>query len=374
MKFVAIFSCVVCMWIGSADAETVTKPMKAAYESFKGLQVFLRDPSAFSDPQNDGIIRSQLQRLESSFHKIDTIDSKFKTEPGFVQTVDLVNAMLNDATMRFKSGKKEYSLWRMRTLSSHCITCHATYNSQLQFHDSADAPAAMSDLQRVDFYLSTRQFGKAKELLAAAIKNEQSSYRKMQLVRRWLVVETRSSGDLKGARSTLLVLLPHMKLPPSDLQEVEAWIASLAKWEAETRLPQDFAQSESMMRRAFSQDPLDRSVDPVAVLRASASLHALLARKSLTGDQRARALYLLGLGYNSLPLFFIDELPEVYLELCIEEFGGTTEARLAFDLYQDIVTARFSGSGGTNVPSDVVVRLMELYKKAHGIPEFEGKV
>jgi hypothetical protein len=89
---------------------------------------------------------------------------------------------------------------------------------------------------------------------------------------------------------------------------------------------------------------------------------------------RSKALYLMGLAYSKLPLFFINELPEIYLERCIREAPGTSEAKKAFELYKDLVLVGYSGSGGTNVPSDVRLELQELHELSQGVKRFDPRV
>ncbi len=374
-KYLPIF--LVCLAMNAprtAGAQTISKPMAEAYASYKELQQYLRDSEAFANPKNSQAIQSQLEQLQKSFHTVDEVDSKYKSEPGFVPTLKLVDDMLEDALSRFQQGKIDYAFWRMRTLSSHCVTCHATYNAKLVFQDNQEPPAGMTSAEQAEFFLSTRQFNKAKALFFKAVKEEQSSYAKMRLLRSWLVAETRSEGDPAGTRATLITLLPDLQLPLADTEEVQSWIASLERWRKEPNMPESFARAETIIRGAVSPDPLFHEIDFVALLRGTSILHHLMTQKSLKPHERARALYLLGRSYNDLSFYFINELPEMYLETCIEEFGGSKEAKAAFKLYEEIVIGRFSGSRGTHIPSDVAAQLRELYDRANGIQKFEGKV
>jgi hypothetical protein len=67
-------------------------------------------------------------------------------------------------------------------------------------------------------------------------------------------------------------------------------------------------------------------------------------------------------------------LPDAYLIQCIDEFPGTDDAKRAFTLYRELVVLAFSGSGGTDLPTDVRVKLMELHDKAFHVVKLDGRV
>jgi hypothetical protein len=117
-----------------------------------------------------------------------------------------------------------------------------------------------------------------------------------------------------------------------------------------------------------------RPTDAVSLLKAAGGLHQHVYGGHASGPQRARALLLLGSVYDELPLFFLPELADIYLEQAMNEFPGSPEARTAYVLYEERVTRAFSGSGGTDLPTEVKVRLMELKRLANGVPEARGKV
>ncbi|MBN8551241.1 MAG: hypothetical protein J0M12_18155 [Deltaproteobacteria bacterium] len=357
-----------------AGAEGLRPSMDKAYENFKELQVYMRNASSFSNPQNSAAISANLEALLRNFHGLAEVRSPYKNEPGFLTSLKLVTEMLKDATNRFNENKKDYAFWRLRTLSNYCVNCHVTYNATAAFADSGTVPQGLSEIQKVDFYLATRQLEEARRTLAKALTTSQSDYLKMALLRRWLVVEVRSVGKPADTYVNLSALSSKLQLPRAEAGEVGQWTASLKKWAEEKPSAKDLSTAERILKASLSGDYFSQQVDSVGLLRSTALLHAVLAQPGLKSADRARTLYLLGLGYSQLSLFLIDELPEMYLEACIVEFPGTPQAREAFDLYEQVMTARFSGSGGVYLPSDAEAHLSELHDKAYGIPSFNGKI
>lgn len=356
------------------SAERVKDKMIEAYSAFRALQPYLNDASKFQDAKNDMLIKKQLSSLNQTFHRLESIDSKYHDEPGFVPTLKLVNDMLDDVTTRLSEHTKVYTFWRLRTLSNHCVTCHVTYNAKLFFDAKDKSLAGLSHSQQADFYLSTRQFKKATTYYLAALQGNQTDQSAIEVLKRWLVVETRVSPDPRGAYTTLKRLLPNLKLSPFEKEEANSWLLSLKAWSEDHVATNSVTDVEKLFHRTLPGDLYRQEMDAVSILRGTVALHRLIEQRKISGPERARALFLLGFGYNKIRSFLINELPEMYLELCIEEAIGSEEAKSAFRLYQEIVTESFTGSGGTHLPSEVKLKLMELYNKAHGIPEFVGKV
>ena len=358
---------------GLVLAEEVNKEMLGVYAAFKKLQPFMAKSGGFEDPANQSEIKSLLQTISQKFHTVDEVSSRYQKEPGFNATAKLVHEMLDDSSKRFNEGNKSYALWRLRGLSTHCMTCHATYNVELNFRDKSSDIANLPAIDRANFYFSSRQFAEASKAYLEAIEKSPAQFDTIEALKKWLIVQTRVNANPKDAEKTLSLLLPKLKLPVYEQEEVQSWINSLKNWSSNKEQITGLPNAEQLIRQAVSIDPLSDKKDEVTLLRATAHLHNLLPTLKEKED-RSRALYLLGFCYNKLQSFFIDDLPEIYLRLSIEEFPGSKSAKAAFELYKEIVALSFTGSAGTDIPEDVQINLIELHKKAYNIPAFTGKI
>ena len=360
---------------GSAAAQTLTGPMKQVYDAFVTLQPYLADAKSFNNKDNSDEIFALLKELRSNFHSVESFKTKYNRQPGFKQSLSVITDVLSDSYNRFAEGKKDYALWRLRAVSNNCFSCHSTYNVELKFQDDRD-PALLSDSDRADFYLATRQSDKAKEILLKLIADPAHEARRMATIRKWLVLETRTNESPAAALSLLAKFQENLTFPQSDKEDISQWIASLKRWSNEKPTTKNSVDNAAnLIKHAAKSDGMFlRSVDEIAFLRATAMLHALLSKEILPPQERSRALLLLGYSYAKLPLFFIDELPEIYLQQCIDEFPGSENARESYRIYKDKIELDFTGSAGTEIPSDIIVRLKELHDKAFGVPRFEGKV
>lgn len=362
----------------SKSSPTATAPaapkdnMDLVYAAFKGLQKFMYNRETFLDPANEQEISTLVKGLKGGVHRFGLSDTKYKDEPGFASTLKILNQMLDDARNRFDEGKKGYALWRLKTSANYCVACHTRYEVKVDFSDSDVDLDSLNKYEQGEFYLASRQFEKAKNAYLAAVLDPQLPFVRMDALRKWLIIYVRVYPDPQAAISQLNKLRPRAKFTHYEEEEIVGWLESLRRWqnEGQLRVPL-MAKAENLLRQGLGMnDPLSRKKGTVEILRATALLHRLLEDKSSEARaQRAHALYLLGLAYSELPFFFVNELPELFLEQVIREYPGTEEARNAFGIYREILTLGYTGSGGTRIPDDAQSELRELHDLAYGVPQ-----
>lgn len=360
--------------IRADDRDSIGTTMSRAYTAYKELQPYLSDAAAFEDPRNSQRVSRLVADLRDNFHTANSIGSEYHKEPGFTINLRLLLETLDDSLKRYREGAKPYAFWRLRRISQSCTSCHVTYNVALKFDDVTTKVAGLNQLQKADFYLATRQIDKAEIALQKALEEPTDVYSSIEIARKFLLLYTRVVPDPAKARDALRQAVSRLKLTKDQDQEIKGWLVSLELWATEsTKETLSLAGIESLIRQGVKEDLFEYRVDAVSLLRATSGLHALLHGKTLTSQERSTALYLLGYSYNKLPLFFIDEFPELYLQQCIEEFPGTSDAVRSYKLYKEIILLGYSGSGGTHLPGDVAARLMELHDKAYGMLTIGGK-
>ncbi len=360
----------------ASGAAPVKESMAAVYESFKGLQKFMFNRDAFIDSSNEKEIAELINGLRAGIHRVGLSNTKYQDDPGFESTLKVLNEMLNDARNRFFEGKKGYALWRLKTSANYCVSCHTRHEVPVEFSDSNVTLPTLNSFEAGEFYLASRQFEKAQASFMKAVLDPGLAPIKMDALRKWLVVHVRVHPDPQAAITQLNKLRPRAQFTRYEEEEIVGWLESLRRWQNEgpLRVP-PMAKAENLIRQGLGMnDPLARKKGTVELLRASALLHSVLEEKGANVGERGHALYLLGLAYSELPFFFVNELPELFLEQCIRENPGTDDAKRAFNLYREIVTLGYTGSGGTRIPDDVQLDIRELNDLAYGLPQLKGKV
>jgi len=351
--------------------------MHSVYQAFRELQPMLNDKLVFNDPKNEPRINELLQTMSERFHKVEGMESAHASEPGFASTLTVLNDMLDDAHKRFREGKKGYALWRLKTSSNYCIACHTRFEVQVDFYDPTVNLAGLNSYDQGEILLASRQFERAGEAFLVAAKDPALVAQRMDALRKWILIYTRVTPDAREALTELSRIRTRTSLSRYEDEEVQGWIESLRRWENESKAPVDpSAKAENLIRQGLAmEDPLYGRKGTIELLRATAILHRLLDSRTLDGKlSRGRVLYLLGLAYSELPFFFINELPEMFLDQCIRENPGSDDAKRAYLLYKTIVSVSYTGSGGTRFPDDALAEMKELHDIAYGIPQMRGRV
>jgi hypothetical protein len=351
--------------LSSAQAQELEPTMRAAFSAFQKLQYYLVDSKTFSDPKNSDEIKKTLSDLSSTFHTVEQAPRRYKNDPFFVANVSMLRGMLDDSMLAVKENHSSYGYWRLRGLSTHCISCHALFNANLPFNaDNTPLPRTLAPSKRATFFVATRQYAQAKKELLAAIYDEKNSLEHLTALRQYLLVALRTDPNSEKVADELSKIETTAHLIPADREHVLVWIKSLRSHKALDL--GSLANIEKVIQNTV-QEPINVSTptDEVTLLRATAALHLLLNNQP---KDRSKILYLLGAAYSKVPSFFTNELPTVYLEQCIRDYPNTSQAKRSYELYEQQVVAEFTGSSGTHLPADVKAGLRELKDLANGVP------
>lgn len=359
----------------SAEENSVVdtkRRMAEVYRAYSDLQVFIGSREQFVDAKNQLRIAKLLIAMKENFHATsNTPNSRFERE-GLAPTLHAVQEALEDTTTRFAEGKKDYALWKLRSLSNYCVTCHTRFEVANDF--GSNQSAALEQLtayQRADYFFATRQFKKASALFREVIMSDQFRFERFDALRKLLVIETRVHPDPSHALTTVREMQREAQFSPYELEEVRDWTSSLLRLQKEK--PLLVTSDESILQEVqrllkiahHGSDDLDGRVSFIELLRASALLHGVFDRLQTT-QFHAKVLYLLGSIYSDMPQLFQLELPEMFLEECIRKFPGTEEAKKAFRVYQDKVQRDFTGSAGVKLPAELQLKIEELKSQAFG--------
>lgn len=350
-----------------ATPNVIQKEMLRIFEPFQSLQVYLDSASAFEADKNEREIKSILGSLQEHFEHLRKDTPTYRKQLGFDMNVKLVSELLRDSIDRFESGRKSYAWWRLKKLPTQCISCHSTYKVDVQFSPEPIEAMPISGLAKAKFLLATRQYGPAKSQLLRVLDQTEDRLEASEALRKLLILLVRTKTPEAEAISLLEQVTAKAQLPEDEFAEVKNWIAELKYLAASvSQQPSSLDSAEQEIRRGINRDPRqDFDRNAVALLVGTGRIHQLVESSSLKGDEYARALYLLGLAYSELPLFFVNDWPELYLEQCIEQYPGSLSAQASYRLYRELVTQDFSGISGTRIPEDVVRHLDRLRTKAY---------
>lgn len=342
---------------------------------FRGIQPYIASQENFTKPENSDEISSIIQDLRKNFHRLESLPSAYHSLPGFDENVLSVTELLDDVARRFHEGKSSYAWWRLKKLPSDCFTCHATYKVTSHYSNDAVIDRSLDPLNKARFLLATRQFEKAQEEFFKVLQDPQYRLNYNEALRSILLIATRIKSSPSEGIAALKRASDVAKLPEEDSREVAEWSGELTSWanEKPRAMTNSVAFAEQLITGGVVSSP-SRPQNDISLLRGTAILHRKLEAGELRKEIRPQALYLLGLAYTKLPLFFSESWAEMYLERCIKEYPGSMNAKRSFGVYRAHIIDDYSGISGTAVPAEVQLHLEELRKKAFGEPNFRDIV
>ena len=365
-----IFAFVVAVFSFACNAPTpgdVKGEMRDAYSAARSLFYFVwAAPDGFSKDNHHQEISQILDRLSQDFHRVEKSAGPLSNDPGFRVALLTNQRLIADARKRFNDDKKDYALWRLRSLTNNCIACHSRYEVPADFI-GAETPVAgesfESKFARAQFLLATRQFEAASNefyaLATAPTVSESDAFRSLQL---WLVAEVRVKNRAAHTAEKLQQLFNTRSVSPENHILLQSWLKDLKLTE-----PKSLVNVRNALVTKGDNDlsiqQLNRQL--VRTLRASAFLHQFLTGTPQLGERR-EATYLLALAYSRMPIGSFEVFRELYLEQCIREFPGSKEAQQSFMILDNIVQQENTGSGGLNLEESQRRYLEELRSVAFG--------
>jgi len=367
--------------------------MRLTYAAAHELYGYVWNPPAFNDPANRERILSLLDQMSTNFHRIQNVAKDQAQDPGFKVTLDTQQNLLQDARNRFVQGKLDYSNWRLRNVSTNCISCHTRQQIKVDFLGDEPVPqdtSFESKLSSAEFLLATRQFDRASTQFLTLAKEAapdpqkptpRGSLEAIKALKNWLLVEVRVKDRPGQAAKTLRETIPTLGLSKDHSKLATFWGSQLAELEAQKarQLPW-LAESESLV--PASDNATTEAEDLLNLprtLRATALLHPRLGDTALSPEsgqptpgvtkltdlERRRALLILARAYSRVPLPSMDGFKAQYLEQSIREFPHTDEAKEALIILENYTEETHSGSGGYHLEVEERERLEELRKLAN---------
>ncbi len=378
-KLVLIAGLTFTVGLSQAEDKTPTDTkasMRNIFTAYRELQSYLVRSERFFDPANAEAIKKLIGEIQVGFHSSQNLDKKYSDQPGFETNISIVSDTLRQVARDMENEPTDYDLLRLRAISQNCFGCHSTYKPDSSFAATVPSDIESDLIAKANYLAATRQFDLARKAYIAAALNTEDTRSPIQPLRQWLVLETRIYDEPTSAITELdSFLKARKKLRGFERGEIQSWLDGLNRWKRDAVPLPPVRKAEFLLRQTInSPEPAYAKTPEVEVLRASGILHRAFAENSIPQNDRGQALYILGLSYSKLPLFFPDELPEFYLEACVRENPNTTVARSAYSLFKEIITLGYTGSGGTHIPGDILAKVDELYRIAHGIPEIKERI
>ncbi len=341
--------------------------MRGIFASISEVLPLSLQDSKFEDPSNRDQILVDLKRLQASGAALE--DHARGRETGFDF---LSRSLARDTTAileNFQAGRYSESRFLLHELTQTCAACHSRLPQERvstladRFVDT-ETLSQLSLEERARLLVATRQFEQAAASYEALMASPESDPTSLDLEGQlddYLELCIRVLRDYERPRKTLERFSQRSDLRKRVRSEVESWIASLAALDVDmdSGPPLDRARHLVGEGESFAMSLEERSA-LVRYFAASGILHTFVRTSAPNTEQRAESYYLLGVIESRVGRSFWISETETYLEASIRTDPSGPHAERAYALLEEFVVAGYSGSGGTNVPTDVSSWLEEL--------------
>ena len=334
--------------------------MDALYRDYRKLQRYAFNENLFSKQESQDDVTRLLDRMLR--HTPDASQYS-KDKIGFQTSLEIFKDNIRDVSQRLREGNSDYAYWQLGSVFNQCVSCHMMYgDKQVEAKRIAPASQGMNALDRARYYIAAHSFKKAEQELEDLIQGESDSSLVYSAYQQLLVIVTRlySAEEAAAKLESLNLATTFDAVQQSALQD---WIAYLRS-QSTTSLEGLAAVRQHMKEAESLGEEQELHKETVAYMMSVWALHEMLQQWDFIGQPRSEALLLLGTAYKNLPFYFDQSLAEQFLEQCIRDYPGTSEARKAYTLLEESIVLRFTGSAGVTLPADVRKRLNLLAARA----------
>ncbi len=344
--------------------------MNQALRALSELMPFLGDEKLFENSSNDKVIVENIQNIKEAFR--NSKHEALLKQDLFAPSYAVVTESLSGSLDAFKKGDKDFARWRLKELTTHCLDCHTrlpvAHSSSFQTGDlQLELSKFPNKYNLVIAQLIVRRYPDAKTTFNMYIAQQmiKQDFRDLENpFKQLLMIETKVS---KTPGNMILVAdgyLQKKDLPDSIKVMLRSWNESLKSWVNNPYL--SGLKSEQQVREIVKSKHI-----PV--------------RQNFTFSEQSEVDFLMLSGLLSNFLFENPETTlateinfwvgwmekylkrenffgsgDLFLKQCIRRYPQSPVARDCLKEYRESVEFDFTGTRGTDIPSDVKAELKEL--------------
>jgi hypothetical protein len=369
----AAFGCVALWFLVSPCGERAQPDertratMAEIFEAVRYLLPRSLSDADFEDPEARESVREALHTLAAGADRLEAHGRHL--DPGFAFLSRALARDARDSERRFAAGRSHEARFLIQQITHTCVACHSRLPSDRSSPLSARLMeeaqiASLEPDERVRVETATRQFDRALATYEALFRDASRSPADLDLSGHfdaYLELCLRVKDDPARARRTLEAFAARDDVAPFLRPNLESWIASLERVEAQPAADDELAWARARVAEAGDRGRFPDSRQALAhYVAASAALHRYVAAGHPRGPELAEAYYLLGVTEAHAGLSLWLSQTEFFLETAIRLAPHAPFAEDAYALLEEFLVSGYSGSSGEHVPPEEKRRLEEL--------------
>lgn len=347
--------------------------MHSAFNAVTKLVPFITQKELFLNKSNEKEIEGQLSELRNAFKSVKH-DQLIKQDL-FAPSYSIVNENIEESFSAFKQGKKDYSHWRLKQLSSACIDCHTrvptAHPSSFEMGDIAINTTKYKNSYNLGIaQLIVRRYPDAKTSFTKDIDERIIKNFIKDLIdpfKQILLIDAKVLKDPKDMGVFVEHYLGKKQTPDEIKLTLAKWKERLKIWEKRTK------KTSSLSNDSEVKEFIREYVSPLKNISYSSEgydVDALLISGTLSNylftNPRSKIApelnFWIGWAEKTLKRDNFFGSGDLFLKQCIIRYPTDPYAKECFKEYKESIEFEFSGSRGTDIPAEVLQELNELEK------------
>jgi tetratricopeptide (TPR) repeat protein len=357
------------------ESANTTVLMRQFLDHLKQLKKYSMSEDKFKDPKNNLEISTQLHEFVK-VAKAASHDPLLKHE-NFKFSRQVLENHISETENVFKSGNKAYARWMLNSTMSVCMSCHSQMpGPNRSFFEFEKPESYFSEFEQAEFLFATRNFEEASKMYDKIINKNLKFDVKFQVeksLERQVAYYSRIKRDPTGAIKQFKKYLKVQNLSESSLRDIKSWLEQFQKWEKQEYFDaRKSSESEIISFAKKNLDPnaqrsADKSYGPdlVTHLYVSGVLYEYLYSHSEV-KSTPDVLYWLAISDRFVNNNFFYSLADMYLRECMIKYPTHPVAKSCYSEYEKEMILSYSGSRGTQMPTDITEDLKYLKNLVNG--------
>lgn len=365
----------------SPDQAEARAVMESIYDSFVNII-----PYIYSE-KSAGEMLKESSAQKALIKNLTEISDYFKAakhveyfqKPGFRPSLETINSHIDETIISIKAQNYIFAQSRLKAITALCVSCHSVLNDAVSKSAFGDAINKVkrgrfeSDFSYANYLFLVRRFSEAtfffEETIKANLDNtaQQKSAINHELyssLRRVLSIYTKITFNPDKAQNFLVKYYNHKNITPALKSTIAQWMSELVKWKKFD--PRKVTSIHQFIEKHLA--PMENGKDKIlsgdhdiTLLISSGVLSKYLTEHPNT-KLTPEILYWLALAERRLTNTYFFSISDLYLKDCVTLYPKGPYAKKCFKEYEENIEFGFSGSKGTDIPSDEKREIERLRK------------
>lgn len=322
---------------------------------------------------NSKHVSKTLEELEAAIKK-SKYNSILKL-PTFYPSMEVLLESMSDIRTTHKKGNHSFVKYRLKKIVSTCISCHSqlpqkVYPPVEHNYKLYLKKYVKSNYDKASMAFFLRDYKKGlnhlKEELDETYAYPSKDIYRTKVAQEILKTYLMNLDSPKGAQKFLEDLVKGEDTPRNIKLLSKSWLLDLTNITkgrkhliSEKQLNSLISKHLNPIESEIKKSEVSMNAVPVFYMQGLMTKFIIKNRKS---SLVPKVLYWIGLIENQTNSLYLYSLGDLYLKRCMIDYKKSPWSKKCYKAYEESIYFGFTGSSGTNIPSDVLIELETLKK------------